>query len=333
MLKDRAKIYSLKDPTEKLYDYHKAINEAAYKIALENPMIVGNKTELNKLAVAKLDIDGYNYRKKKSRSKQLNPELGAPKRTKIQADFRAKRVKEVSEDLMEVEKQVEFCSKQRDRYTNCKEFSSAIAISEKIEGLQQRKRKLQTELTLPQRQEAKSQKYHSKKVCRSSETCSATVAVESSGNNFVARGNNNRISVLFTSAQEDKTKEAEATTVTIVEDSDDSISEGNNINNSKAKEQQDKTNEAEAITLENNDDSIPEGNFVNDETTTQEENTNEKATAVSTMRDRDGLISATSVEDGKTTVQENNAIEVAKATASSSLGNNSPISFLCQPML
>ena len=44
MLKDQAKIYSLRDTNEKLYNYHKAINEAAYQIALENLMIVGNKT-------------------------------------------------------------------------------------------------------------------------------------------------------------------------------------------------------------------------------------------------------------------------------------------------
>ncbi|CAB3980276.1 DNA fragmentation factor subunit alpha-like [Paramuricea clavata] len=111
MLKDQAKIYSLIDTNEKLYNYHKAINEAAYQIALENPMIVGNKTELNKLAVAKLDIDGYSYRKKKSRSKQLNPDVDTPKRAKIQSDFRASRIKEVSEDLTEVDKQVQLCTK------------------------------------------------------------------------------------------------------------------------------------------------------------------------------------------------------------------------------
>ncbi|XP_028407557.1 uncharacterized protein LOC114530175 [Dendronephthya gigantea] len=296
-LKDRAKIYSLKDTNEKLYNYHKAINEAAYQIALEDPMIVGNKTELNKLAVAKLDIDGYSYRKKKSRSKQLNPDVDTPKRAKLQSDFRASRIKEVSEDLKEVDKQVQLCTKQRDRYSNSQEFSSAIAISEKIEGLQGRKRKLQTELTMLQRKEARSQKYHSgKKVCRSNETCSATVTLESSANNFVTRGNKNSISVFFTPAKKDsKTKEAEASTVTTVEDSDDSISEGN---------------------------------FVPDETTVQDENTRqEEATPVSTMRERDGEISAGNVENGETTVQEDDA------TATSAMGANMQISFLVQPML
>ena len=86
MLKNHAKIYSLKDPTEKLYNYHKAINEAAYQIALENTMIVQNKTELIKLTVAKLDSDGYSYHKKKSTSRQLNPDVDTPKQTKMQSD-------------------------------------------------------------------------------------------------------------------------------------------------------------------------------------------------------------------------------------------------------
>ncbi len=286
VLKDQAKIYSLRDPNEKLYNYHKAINEAAYQIALENLMIVGNKTELNKLAVAKLDIDGYSYRKKKSRSKQLNPDVDTPKRANIQCDFCASRIKEVSEDLTEVDKQVQLCTKQRDRYSNSQEFKSAIAISEKIEGLQQRKRKLQTELTMLQHKEARSQKYHSgKKVCCSSETCSTTATVKSSANNFVTRGNKNSISVFFTAAQKDKTKKAEPSTV---ENSDDSISEVD-FENDQTKQQKDKTKEAEAstvTTVEDSDDSISDGNFVTDKTTALDENTGqEEAATVSTMGD------------------------------------------------
>jgi hypothetical protein len=74
-------------------------------------------------------------------------------------------------------------------------------------------------------------------------------------------------------SNKDKTKEAEASTVTAVEDSDDSISDGN---------------------------------FVTDETTAQDENTRqEEATTVSTMRDilRDGVISAGNVENDGTRVQ------------------------------
>jgi hypothetical protein len=98
--------------------------------------------------------------------------------------------------LTEVDKQVQLCTKQQDRYSNSQEFNSAIAISEKIEGLQQRKRKLQTELTMLQCKEARSQKYHSgKKVCCSRETCSTTTTVKLSANNFVTR--------FFTAAQKD----------------------------------------------------------------------------------------------------------------------------------
>lgn len=68
-LKEMTQIYSLRNPNEKLYNYHKAINDAAYDMALQNPVLAGKKGELSKLVVAKLESDGYNYRKKKSRSK------------------------------------------------------------------------------------------------------------------------------------------------------------------------------------------------------------------------------------------------------------------------
>lgn len=339
-LKTRAKIYSLKDPNEKLYHYHKAINEAAYQIALENPMVVENKTELIKLAVAKLDIDGYSYCKKKSRSKQLNAEVNTPKRAKMQSDFRAKRVREVSEDLTEVDKQVELCTKQRDRYSNSQEYSSAIAISEKIEGLKQRKRKLQTELTMLQRKEAKSQNYHNakRKLRGSSETCSATV--KSSENNFMARGNGNTISVFFTAAQESKTKEAEPMTV---EDSDDSFSTGN----IETEEQEEMVKDAEATTgktAKSSDNPDSEMNFVNDETTAQDENTKEETATLSKVKDRDYLISTGNVKNGKTTVQDDAIEENSKkvveddtidagATAIPTVEDNSQLYFLCQPML
>ena len=42
-------IYSL-DPGDKLKDYHKAINDACFEITKENPSLVHNKKNLQKLA-------------------------------------------------------------------------------------------------------------------------------------------------------------------------------------------------------------------------------------------------------------------------------------------
>lgn len=141
---------------------------------IQNPVLAGKKGELSKLAVAKLESDGYNYRKKKSRSKQLNPESDQSiKRVKLQSDLRTKGVKEVHEELTEVDKQMQYCIKQRERYSNCQQYNSAIAISDRLESLPQKKRKLQTELTMLHQKEAKSERYHKSKkraVCSESST-------------------------------------------------------------------------------------------------------------------------------------------------------------------
>lgn len=158
-LKERTKIYSL-DPKDKLYNYHKAINDARYQLAGENPMLIWDSSKLTKLAVAKLDADGYNYSKKKSRSKQLNPESSETKRMKMDSNYRARRVTEATDDLKEVEKQLELCNKQRERYSNCQQYNSALSMSDKIDTLCQKKRKLQTELTMLEQKESNSQRYY-----------------------------------------------------------------------------------------------------------------------------------------------------------------------------
>ena len=44
-------IYSL-DPGDKLKDYHKAINDACFEIIKQNPSLVHDKKNLQKLAIA-----------------------------------------------------------------------------------------------------------------------------------------------------------------------------------------------------------------------------------------------------------------------------------------
>ena len=66
-------IYFL-DSGDKLKDYHKAIYDAGFEIAKENPSLVHDKKKkkLQKLAVAKVDAVGYAYKKKKIKIKGIN---------------------------------------------------------------------------------------------------------------------------------------------------------------------------------------------------------------------------------------------------------------------
>ena len=71
-----SQIYQLK-PDDKLLDYHKAINEAAFDIALKNPTLLCSKLELQKQARTKVHEDGFAYKKKNSRSKEFGSASGS----------------------------------------------------------------------------------------------------------------------------------------------------------------------------------------------------------------------------------------------------------------
>ena len=83
-----SQIYQLK-PDDKLLDYHKAINEAAFDIALKNPTLLCSKLELQKQARTKVHEDGFAYKKKSSRSKEF---------CSTSQDFRQKRIEQWQED-------------------------------------------------------------------------------------------------------------------------------------------------------------------------------------------------------------------------------------------
>ena len=71
------------------------MNDAAFNLCLENPSLINCKGELVKLARAKLDSDGYNYAKNKSRSAVFGTakeesSTGGEKRKKLSEDIRQK---------------------------------------------------------------------------------------------------------------------------------------------------------------------------------------------------------------------------------------------------
>ncbi|XP_028418536.1 uncharacterized protein LOC114543950 [Dendronephthya gigantea] len=118
-----------------------------------------------KIAIAKLDSDGYNYKKKKSRSKLISnagQDLQDKPPKKISQEIRTKRINELNEDLKEVDLQLDLCEKQRIKQTNVKQYAQAITLTEQISELRIKKRKLQNELANLQRKESKSVAYKRK---------------------------------------------------------------------------------------------------------------------------------------------------------------------------
>ena len=63
-LREESAIYKNLEPGCFQYEYRKALNDAAYELAVENPQLVHKKGELQALAKKKIDSDGYLYEKK-----------------------------------------------------------------------------------------------------------------------------------------------------------------------------------------------------------------------------------------------------------------------------
>ena len=157
-LRKEAQIYQLK-PDDKLLNYHKAINEAAFAAAKEDPSLLCSKNVLQKQARLRLHNSGFVYKKKGTRSKQLGNVSNVgnackPTREKISQEMRQKRVAQLHEDMREVDIQLSFALKQRAKCANVSNFSKALDVSKEMDDLRKKKRKYQEELTLLQRKEA-----------------------------------------------------------------------------------------------------------------------------------------------------------------------------------
>ena len=73
-LRQRSIIYKNLQPGAFLFEYRSKLNEAAFQVALENPILLSTKNKLLELAKEKVEKDGYNYKKKKSRSSAISPQ-------------------------------------------------------------------------------------------------------------------------------------------------------------------------------------------------------------------------------------------------------------------
>ena len=102
-----------------------------------------SKLELQKQARTKVHEDGFAYKKKSSRSKEFGSASGRqPKQERTSQDFRQKRIEQLQEDLREVDIQVSYAAKQRERCANVKEFSKALDVSKELDELRKKKKKI-----------------------------------------------------------------------------------------------------------------------------------------------------------------------------------------------
>ena len=143
--------------------YYTEMNEASYKLALENPALLTDKEKLIKLARKTVHDKGYSYKKKATRSKEFGNAACTDKRPYTTKDLKNKRITEIQEDIEDVNTQTAPLVRQREKHVNVNQFGLAANITEQVSQLRAKKRKLDEELTLilQKQKECKRQKKRS----------------------------------------------------------------------------------------------------------------------------------------------------------------------------
>ena len=158
----KSKIYFNLNPGDRLYDYHNSVNEASQQLCLENPVLLSDRKDLFARSRKLVHEKGYVYKKKKSRTydEKANEDRDdtVSKKARLSGDLRSKKIKELNEDLSEIDIEVRLVNQQREKYKNVNDLTRAIASTERLGDLRVKKRKLQDELTVLQMKEAKVKK-------------------------------------------------------------------------------------------------------------------------------------------------------------------------------
>ena len=138
------------------------MTNAAYELCLENPSLVNNKGRLMDLARAKVDEEGYPYKKQRSRSKAFGAvkDQGNRKHIKLSAEFRKKRIEDLSEDINSINSTMALLEKERYKQHNMNKYAQAANVEEQIASKRKEKRALEEELTKLQEKETRSKRYH-----------------------------------------------------------------------------------------------------------------------------------------------------------------------------
>ena len=152
--------------------YHQRMNANAFELCIENPTLLDDKQNLIELCRKKLDNDGYNYSKKRSRSKLFGTgsmEHGSSsKKMKMSEHLRTKKVEELTDDIASLADRIRLLQQQRARDEQLKQYMRASAVEEEITKLRKEKRKHEEEVLLIQKKQAKAKWYKDKQSTSSS---------------------------------------------------------------------------------------------------------------------------------------------------------------------
>lgn len=149
MLESQSKIFGLNNPSMILNDYQEAVNQASLKLCKANVALLQKRGVLLEKARKKLDDEGYNYKKKRSRSIKFGPEsstLSKPKRKYVQSDCRDEEMKKISSAIQSYDETIGLLQKQKLKYTNSERFLEAVEINKRILATTEEKQKKVNEM-------------------------------------------------------------------------------------------------------------------------------------------------------------------------------------------
>ena len=162
VLEKESKIFG-KDSNKPLTNYQMEINKAALALCKEDASRLKNRKELFDMAKLKIDQEGFQYKKRSSRSKifgQDNQQNKETKRVKMSCEVREHRIEEVQSDIATDNETVMLLEKEKQKCAGMSKFGRAAEINEQISCHRKKMRDKQQILAKLQMSKARSQKYH-----------------------------------------------------------------------------------------------------------------------------------------------------------------------------
>ena len=151
-----------------LSEYEKQINAASLFLCQENVSLLSNRKKLFEFAKQKIDADGYNYKKKTSRSKvfgsvQKVTAGSEVRKVKIMKEIRQKKMDDLREDIESCKQTISLLGQQRSKFVAAEKFIQAADIVEQVKNQRKKSRELELELGKYEKAEARSTKYNKQK--------------------------------------------------------------------------------------------------------------------------------------------------------------------------
>ena len=164
VLEEDSKIFG-KNSDKPLTHYQMEINKAAFALCKEDASLLKRRNELFDKAKQKIDQEGFQYKKRHSRSKVFgqgavdDQEVQVAKRVKLSSEVRERRIEEVQSDIATDKDTIMLLEKEKQKCASMSKFGRAAEINEQISRHQKSMRENQQILAKLQKSEARSQKY------------------------------------------------------------------------------------------------------------------------------------------------------------------------------